>query len=150
MDEPRSAAACRRPWIAGACSRLFARKPALAASRGAPRRQQAAALEGLHRHALQAGNDIMRAMRTLALLTTLLAVTLQADPNTYAIKAARLIDGTGAPPLTNAVVIVTGNTIKAVGSNVAVPAGAATIDLGDATILPGFIDAHTHMIGREL
>ena len=69
-----------------------------------------------------------------------------------AIKAARLIDGTGKPAITNGVVVVTDNMITAVGSapKVQIPAGAKIIDLGDATLLPGFIDAHTHVIGRVL
>ena len=68
------------------------------------------------------------------------------------IKAARLIDGTGAAPISNAIVVVTDNTITAVGSagSVQVPANAKVIDLGDVTLLPGFIDAHTHLIGRVL
>ena len=69
-----------------------------------------------------------------------------------ALKAARLIDGTGAQAITNAVVIVTDNRITAVGNarSVQIPAGAKVIDLGDVTLLPGFIDAHTHLIGRVL
>jgi len=68
------------------------------------------------------------------------------------LKAARLIDGTGAAPITNAIVIVTDNKITAVGDAAKVPAprGATIIDLGDTTLLPGFIDAHTHLIGRVL
>jgi len=69
-----------------------------------------------------------------------------------ALKAARLIDGTGAAPITNAVVVVRENKITAVGSasSVAIPAEAQVIDLADVTLLPGFIDAHTHLIGRVL
>ena len=68
------------------------------------------------------------------------------------LKAARLIDGTGAPAINNAVIIVTDNKITAVGDarSVSMPAGAKVIDLGDVTLLPGFIDAHTHLIGRVL
>jgi imidazolonepropionase-like amidohydrolase len=68
------------------------------------------------------------------------------------LKAARLIDGTGAPAINNAIVIVTDNKITAVGDarSVRVPSGAKVIDLGNATLLPGFIDAHTHLIGRVL
>jgi len=68
------------------------------------------------------------------------------------LKAARLIDGTGAAPITNAVVVVTDKMITAVGAagRVQVPANARMIDLGDVTLMPGFIDAHTHLIGRVL
>jgi imidazolonepropionase-like amidohydrolase len=71
---------------------------------------------------------------------------------TVVLKAARLIDGTGAAAINDAVVVVTNNEITAVGSAAAVriPADAKTIDLGDVTLLPGFIDAHTHLIGRTL
>src|SRR2546421_6577744 len=68
------------------------------------------------------------------------------------LKAARLIDGTGAAPIANAIVIVTDNKITAVGeaNSVRIPSGAKVIDLGDVTLLPGFIDAHTHLVGRVL
>ena len=68
------------------------------------------------------------------------------------LKAARLIDGTGTAPINNAVVVVTDNTITAVGAagSVRVPANARMVDLGDVTLMPGFIDAHTHLIGRVL
>ncbi|HEX9163856.1 MAG TPA: amidohydrolase family protein, partial [Thermoanaerobaculia bacterium] len=66
------------------------------------------------------------------------------------LRAARLIDGTGAAPLSNGVVVVTGSKITAVGSNLPAPAGAKVIDLGDATLMPGLIDAHVHLVGREL
>ncbi len=69
-----------------------------------------------------------------------------------ALRAARLIDGTGAAPIKDAVLIVTDNKITAVGdaNSVRIPSGARVIDLGDVTLLPGFIDAHTHLIGRVL
>lgn len=71
---------------------------------------------------------------------------------TVVLKAARLIDGTGAAAIQNGVVVVTDDRIVAVGraGAVTIPSGARTIDLGDATLLPGFIDAHTHVIGRTL
>jgi imidazolonepropionase-like amidohydrolase len=69
-----------------------------------------------------------------------------------ALRAARLIDGTGAAPIRNAIVIVTNSKITAVGDagSVRIPAGVKVIDLGDVTLLPGFIDAHTHLVGRVL
>jgi imidazolonepropionase-like amidohydrolase len=68
------------------------------------------------------------------------------------LRARRLFDGTGAAPVTDGVVVVTGDRITAAGpaSRVQIPAGARVLDLGDATLLPGFIDAHTHIIGRDL
>lgn len=86
--------------------------------------------------------------RTLALLAFL--ATTAAAQEVVVLKAARLIDGTGAPPVQNGIVVVTGDRITAVGANVAIPKGAKVIDLGDATLMPGFIDSHTHLIGRQL
>lgn len=75
-----------------------------------------------------------------------------ASPGTFVLRAAHLIDGTGAAEINNAAIIVVGDSITWVGTaaNVKAPAGARTIDLGDATLLPGFIDAHVHLAGREL
>jgi imidazolonepropionase-like amidohydrolase len=63
-----------------------------------------------------------------------------------------MIDGTGAAPVSNAAIVVTDDRIVAVGpaASVTVPAGARVLDLGDVTLLPGFIDTHTHIIGRTL
>jgi imidazolonepropionase-like amidohydrolase len=74
------------------------------------------------------------------------------QPTPIVLRAARLVDGSGAQAITNGVVVVTGNRITAVGreGSVTIPAGARRIDLGDATLLPGFIDAHTHISGRVL
>jgi imidazolonepropionase-like amidohydrolase len=71
---------------------------------------------------------------------------------TVAIKAARLIDGTGNPTIANAVIVVNDNMITAVGTatQIKIPNGAKVIDLGNTTLLPGFIDSHTHVIGRIL
>jgi imidazolonepropionase-like amidohydrolase len=64
-------------------------------------------------------------------------------PRVVVLKAARLFDGTSDKLVNNAVVVVEGTRIKAIGGTV--PAGAEVIDLGDVTLLPGFIDAHTHL-----
>jgi len=71
---------------------------------------------------------------------------------TVVLRAARLIDGTGAAAMMNGVVVVTDDRIVAVGRQgaVSIPNGAKVIDLGDATLLPGFFDSHTHIIGRTL
>jgi imidazolonepropionase-like amidohydrolase len=89
----------------------------------------------------------------LALPTAIAAQQQPAAPSgTIVLRAARLIDGSGGPVLSNGVVVVTNDRIVAVGAQgaVAVPAGARVIDLGDATLLPGFVDAHVHIIGRPL
>jgi imidazolonepropionase-like amidohydrolase len=64
------------------------------------------------------------------------------------LKAARLFDGRGDTAIRDGVVVVENARITAVGSGLAAPAGAEVIDLGDATLLPGFIDSHTHLTGE--
>lgn len=64
---------------------------------------------------------------------------------TVALRAARVIDGTGAAPITNGVVVAVGRQ-----GSVTIPAGARTVDLGNATLMPGFIDMHTHITGRPM
>src|SRR5882724_123885 len=64
---------------------------------------------------------------------------------TYVLKAARMFDGKSNSLSVPGLVLVTGGKIAGVGAQAAIPAGAETIDLGDATLLPGFIDAHTHI-----
>jgi imidazolonepropionase-like amidohydrolase len=71
-----------------------------------------------------------------------------APPARTAIRAARLIDGKGGAPLSDAVVLIEGDRITAVGRNLAIPAGATVVELGSATILPGLIDMHTHMTSQ--
>jgi imidazolonepropionase-like amidohydrolase len=63
-----------------------------------------------------------------------------------AIRAARLIDSRSDRLITDSVIIVEGEKITAVGSRLAIPTGATVIDLGDATLLPGLIDSHTHLL----
>ncbi|MGZ5003086.1 MAG: amidohydrolase family protein [Chthoniobacterales bacterium] len=65
--------------------------------------------------------------------------------NIIALKAARMFDGKSNALVQNGVVIVQGGKIVEAGANVAIPQGAEVIDLGDATLSPGFIDSHTHL-----
>jgi imidazolonepropionase-like amidohydrolase len=64
---------------------------------------------------------------------------------TVVLRAARMLDVRRGEMITDAVVVVEGDKIVAAGSRLAVPAGARVVNLGDATILPGLIDAHTHI-----
>src|SRR4051812_42833028 len=66
-------------------------------------------------------------------------------PKIVAIKAGRLIDGLGGPPVRDAVILIQDDRITAVGPGLAIPAGAEIIDLSTKTVLPGLIDCHTHL-----
>jgi imidazolonepropionase-like amidohydrolase len=61
------------------------------------------------------------------------------------IKAGRLLDPETGTIAANQVIVIEGERIKAVGPNLAVPAGATVIDLTKLTVMPGLVDAHTHM-----
>ena len=89
-------------------------------------------------------------MRRFVLILLLLSLPMQAqtidEKSPVVLKAARLFDGRADSLRQNAVVVVRGNKIVAVGgSEVKIPEGARVIDLGDVTLLPGFIDCHTHV-----
>jgi imidazolonepropionase-like amidohydrolase len=81
-------------------------------------------------------------MRIALTFLALLGCTLNAQ-STYVLKAARLFDGKSDSVVQPGVVVVSGDKIQSIGG--AAPAGATVIDLGDATLLPGFIDSHTHL-----
>jgi len=84
-------------------------------------------------------------MRKVLALLVMLPVIVAAADKTTVLKAAHLFDGKGDHVVSPGVVVITGGKIVAVGPNAAIPAGAEVIDLGDATLLPGFMDAHTHL-----
>src|SRR5512138_2193552 len=67
-------------------------------------------------------------------------------PHPIAIRCGRLIDGKGEAPVNNAIILIEGERITAVGANVQIPAGTEVIDLSQATVLPGLIDSHTHLL----
>ena len=61
------------------------------------------------------------------------------------LTAARLIDGTGSPPIRPGAVLIEGDRVVAVGAHIAAPADAERIDLPGGSILPGLIDLHVHL-----
>ena len=61
------------------------------------------------------------------------------------LRAARLYDGKSDTVVSPGVVVVTSGTILAAGPRAEIPSGARVVDLGDATLLPGLMDAHTHL-----
>jgi len=69
----------------------------------------------------------------------------QSTPQTTVIRAGKLFDPESGQLQDRPVIVISGNRIESVGGNTAVPAGARVIDLGDATVLPGFLDVHTHL-----
>jgi imidazolonepropionase-like amidohydrolase len=82
----------------------------------------------------------------LILLLTAAPTLAQAPASSVvAIKAGRLIDPETGTASTGQVIIIEGEKIKAVGANLAIPPGAKVIDLSTLTVLPGLVDAHTHM-----
>src|SRR5258706_699594 len=98
--------------------------------------------------------NIINCLRLLTATLLLLAVTLHPALSRaqrsapIVIQGGTLIDATGQPPIEDAVIVVEGDRIKAVGKRgeIATPRGARVIDAKGKTILPGFIDGHCHLL----
>jgi imidazolonepropionase-like amidohydrolase len=86
----------------------------------------------------------------ICVLACALVTTAQEPPapdNLVVIKAGALIDPRANAPLHNQIIVIRGNRIASVGdaAGLRIPAGAKVIDLSSATVLPGMVDAHTHI-----
>ena len=84
-------------------------------------------------------------------LVTAAALTLAASSalaKPIVLRAARMFDGKGDAVVAPGQLVVDGNKLVAVGNKASAPAGAEVIDLGDVTLLPGLMDAHTHLTGE--
>jgi imidazolonepropionase-like amidohydrolase len=94
----------------------------------------------------------MKRLCLLAALACLLVSPLVAQkattPKHVAIRAGRVIDGLGGAPLVNAIILIEDDRITAVGAGLTIPKDAEVIDLSRSTVLPGLIDAHTHITGQ--
>jgi imidazolonepropionase-like amidohydrolase len=87
----------------------------------------------------------MKITSCVVLLLVCCALSARAADELLALKAARMFDGKSNALVQNAVVIVQNDKIIDAGNNLPIPSGARIIDLGDATLCPGFMDAHTHL-----
>src|SRR5437867_10890408 len=87
----------------------------------------------------------MRITSRVVVIFLCLGVAAYAADQMIALKAERMFDGKSKTLVQHGVIIVQGDKIVDVGSNLTIPGGAKVIDLGDATLSPGFIDAHTHL-----
>ncbi len=91
-----------------------------------------------------------RKLLTIPFVIALGTLLLAQAPKTTVIRAARMLDPVAGRIVPNASIVVVGDRVQSVGPSTTLraggqaPAGAATIELGDVTLLPGLIDAHTH------
>jgi len=99
----------------------------------------------MHGRSLRVASRAVAVAAGLAALCGLAAKAQAPAKKTYVLKAARLFDGKSNALVKPGIVVVSDGKIVAAGSSASVPAGAEVIDLRDATLLPGFIDAHTHL-----
>lgn len=95
----------------------------------------------------------MSRLRQLGLSLSLIGLSIfgsaQASPRVVILKAKRILNVANGTYWTDSAILIENDRIKQVGpaAQIAAPAGAAVIDLGNATLLPGLIDAHTHLTG---
>ncbi|MBS0376616.1 MAG: amidohydrolase family protein [Proteobacteria bacterium] len=88
-------------------------------------------------------------MRQLILAGLCALASFAAGAETIAIRAGGVVDVIAGTVARDQVVIVTDGVIRAIGHDVAVPAGARSVDLSKEWLAPGLIDAHTHMTLTE-
>jgi imidazolonepropionase-like amidohydrolase len=88
----------------------------------------------------------LKSSTAASLMIAAAALAAQPGPSgVLVLRAARLYDGRGDRLVSPALIVVRGNRIEAIGPGSRVPPDATVVDAGDATLLPGFIDAHTHL-----
>lgn len=97
--------------------------------------------------------SVLRGMCGIAVAALLagsaIAAEAPAAPPVTVLKAAHLFDAAAGKIVSPGLVVVRGDKIEAVGAGAKIPDGAKTIDFGDATLTPGFMDAHVHLSGQS-
>jgi imidazolonepropionase-like amidohydrolase len=92
-----------------------------------------------------------KAILSVSLLTAVVFVVAptpeaaQPQSGVTAIRAGRLVDPDAGTAATDQVILIAGGRITAAGRDVAIPSGASVIDLSKDTVMPGLVDAHTHL-----
>jgi len=88
----------------------------------------------------------------LGLVLTVMCLSAGAQQNTtpkiIAVRASRMLDVNNGSIVRDAVILIQDDKITSVGPSLKIPAGAEVVDLGNATVLPGLIDCHTHLMAR--
>lgn len=88
-----------------------------------------------------------RISKKILILIALFFIAISVFPNEiYVIKAGRLIDGKSSDMQRDVIIVVQSNKIIALGKDIDIPKNAIIIDFNDKTVLPGFIDTHTHIM----
>jgi imidazolonepropionase-like amidohydrolase len=95
---------------------------------------------------IRAAAGILIAIGTFSVASQAQAPKPAATPKKIAIRAGYLIDGKSDKPIENAIVLIEGDKIVSVTPGGTAPSGVELIDLSKATLLPGFIDTHTHVL----
>src|SRR6202163_1564935 len=94
--------------------------------------------------------NVIAILAITALGTTISAAYAQEKPaapvKKIAVRAGHLIDGRNDKVIDNAIILIEGDTITSVSSGGQPPAGVEVLDLSQYTVLPGFMDTHTHVL----